>query len=114
MLRRELVLSLLIVAMGTLDCITTVIGVVYSGAKELNPAMAVIVNSNVGAFLVVKIATTIFIALTYVIARQILTHIPNKNGKALLYSIKALTVSYVGITAFLALAVVNNLLILIK
>ena len=40
--------------MGTIDCVTTVIGVLYSGAKELNPFMAGIVNSNVGVFLAVK------------------------------------------------------------
>ena len=114
MLKRDLILSLLIIIMGTLDCVTTIIGVVYSGAKELNPVMAVIVNSNVGAFLVVKIATTICIALSYMLARKILLHLPNKNGKAFLYSIKALTLAYVGVAGFLALAVVNNLLILIK
>ena len=114
MLRRDAILSLLIILMGTLDCVTTIIGVVYAGAKELNPVMAIMVNSNVGVFLVVKIGTTVLIALTYVLTRQILLHMPNKNGRAFLYSIKALTFAYVGLTAFLAFAVVNNLLILIK
>jgi hypothetical protein len=100
--------------MGTLDCVTTIVGIVFAGAKELNPAMAVIVNSNVGAFLAVKITTTIFIAVTYVFARKILLHLPNKSSKAFLYSIKALTFAYVGLAGFLALAVINNLLILIK
>ena len=114
MLKRELIPCLLIMLMGALDCVTTIIGVTYSGAKELNPAMAVLVNSNVGAFLVVKIAATVFIALSYFFTRRILQHMPNKNGKAFFYSIKALTFAYVGLTCFLALAVVNNLLILIK
>jgi Domain of unknown function (DUF5658) len=114
MLKKEVIPSLLILLMGTLDCVTTVIGVAYSGAKELNPAMAIIVDSNVGAFLVVKIAATIFMAVSYVFARQILQHMPNKNGKAFFYSIKALTLAYVGLICFLALAVVNNLLILMK
>ena len=114
MFKRGVIPSLLILIMGTLDCATTIIGVVFSGAKELNPAMAIIVNSNVGAFLAVKIAATIFMALSYVFARQILQHMPNKNGKAFFYSIKALTLAYAGLTCFLALAVVNNLLILIK
>ncbi len=80
MLRREAIPSLLIILMGTLDCVTTILGVAYAGAKELNPAMAVIVNSNVGAFLVVKIAATIFIALTYVFARKIL-HAPTQQKR---------------------------------
>ena len=114
MSRREIIPSLLIILMGALDCVTTIIGVTYSGAKELNPAMAVLVNSNVGVFLFVKIAATMFIALSYVFARKILQHIPNKNGKGFQYSIKALTFAYAGLVCFLALAVVNNLLILIK
>jgi hypothetical protein len=114
MLRRELIPSLLIIAMGMLDCATTLVGVTYAGARELNPAMAELVNFNIGAFLIVKIASTIFIALTYVLARKILLHMPNKDGKACLYSIKALTVAYAGLACFLTLSVVNNVLILIK
>ncbi len=114
MLRREAIPSLLIILMGTLDCVTTILGVAYAGATELNPAMAVIVNSNVGAFLVVKIAATIFIALTYVFARKILLHLPNKNGKTFRYSNRALSFAYVGLACFLAFAVANNLIILIK
>jgi hypothetical protein len=112
--RRELIPSLLIILMGTLDCLTTMIGVTYEGAKELNPAMAVIVDSNVGAFLIVKIVATVFIAVTYILARQILQRMPNTNGKTFHYSIKALTFAYAGVAAFIALAVVNNLIILIK
>ena len=97
--RRELIPSLLIILMGALDCLTTVIGVTYEGAKELNPAMAVIVDSNVGAFLIVKIFATVFIAITYIFARKILQHIPNKNGKTFRYSIQALSLAYAGLAA---------------
>ena len=58
MLKREIIPSLLLILMGAIDCVTTVIGVLYSGAKELNPFMAGIVSTNIGAFLVVKIAAT--------------------------------------------------------
>ena len=114
MIKKGAIPSLLIVLMGLMDCVTTVIGVVYAGAKELNPAMAVIVNSNVSVFLVVKIGATVLIALSYIFAKKILIHIPNQNGKALTYSVKGLTVAYAGIIGFLTLAVANNLLILIK
>lgn len=113
MVKREAIPALLILLMGLMDCVTTIIGVAYSGAKELNPAMAVIINSSVGAFAVVKVAATVGIALTYIFARKILMRLPNKNGKAFAYSIKALTFAYVGLIGFLALAVANNLLILI-
>jgi hypothetical protein len=114
MLKKELLPSLLIILMGTMDCITTVIGVAYQGAKELNPVMAGIVSTNVGAFLVIKIGATVFIAATYLIARQMLMQLPNKNGRAYNCSFKFLIVIYAGLIAFLALAVANNLLILIK
>lgn len=100
--------------MGTIDCVTTIIGVVYAGAKELNPAMAGIVSTNVGAFLVIKISATIFIAATYIIAKKILMRLPNKNGKAFHYSFRILTFVYAGLIGFLALAVANNLFILIR
>jgi hypothetical protein len=113
MFKKEAIPSLLIIAMGLMDCITTVIGVAFNGAKELNPAMAVIVNSNVGAFAVIKITATIFIALSYIFARKILMHLPNKDGKTFLYSMRGLTLAYFGLVGFLGLAVVNNLIILL-
>jgi hypothetical protein len=76
--------------------------------------MAVIINSNVGAFLAVKIGATILIALTYVFAKNVLMQIPNKSGKVFNYSFKFLSLSYAGIIGFLALAVANNILILIR
>ena len=70
MQRTQLILSSLLVLMGSIDCITTAIGLLYSGAKELNPLMAGIVNSNFDAFLVVKMAATISIACTYILANK--------------------------------------------
>jgi hypothetical protein len=114
MLKEDIILSLLIILMGTLDCVTTVIGVLYSGAVELNPFMAGIVNTNISAFLVVKIGGTIFIALTYILARQVLMRMPNKSGKAFNYSSKLLRFTYAGLVSFLSIVVANNLLILIR
>ena len=114
MLRKEVVPSLLIMLMGTLDCVTTVMGVVYSGDKELNPVLAGVVSSDVGAFLAVKIGVTVLMAFTYVFARKLLMRLPNVNGRNLSFSFKILASAYGGIIAFLALAVANNLLILIR
>jgi len=113
MLKPGVIPCILIIFMGLMDCVTTIIGVGFSGAKELNPAMAVIVNSSVGAFLVVKVAATMFIAFTYFFARKILMRLPNKNGKTFSYSMKSLTIVYLGLVGFLGLAVVNNLIILL-
>ena len=106
--------SLLVILMGSIDCATTVVGVFYSGDRELNPLMASIVSSGIGAFLAVKIGATIFIALTYIFARQVLMRMPDKNGLAFRYSFRFLTFAYAGLLCYLSLAVANNLLVLIR
>jgi len=114
MLRKEVIPSLLVILIGFIDCVTTVIGVFYSGDRELNPLMASIASTGLGAFLLVKIGATIFIALTYIFARQILMRVPDKNGRAFRYSFKFLTFAYAGLLCYLSLAVANNLLVLIR
>jgi hypothetical protein len=114
MLRKEVIPSLIVILMGSIDCVTTVIGVFYSGDKELNPLMAGIVSSGIGTFLVVKIGATIFIALTYIFARQVLMRMPDKNGRAFHYSFKFLTFAYAAVISYLFLAVANNLFVLVR
>ena len=113
-LRMDIVPCLLLVIMGSIDCFTTVIGVLYSGDSELNPLMAGIVNSNIGAFLVVKLAATMFIALAYILANKILTNTRNKNTRTFKFSHKMLKIGYAGIIVFLCIVVANNLIILLK
>ncbi|MGD0996610.1 MAG: DUF5658 family protein [Candidatus Bathyarchaeia archaeon] len=113
MLKKAIIPSLLLIIMGAIDCLTTVIGVLYSGATELNPFMAGIVSTNIGAFLVVKIAATLFIAFTYILANRTLIKTPNKGSKSFKYSSKFLKVAYAGIMVFMVIVVANNLLILL-
>lgn len=113
MLKKEVLPSLLLIVMGAIDCLTTTIGVLYSGAKELNPLMAGIVSTNIGAFLVVKIAATMLIASTYILAKRTLIKTPNKEDKSFKYSSKVLKIGYAGIMVFMMIVVANNLLILL-
>ena len=113
MLKKEIIPSLLLIVMGAIDCLTTVIGVLYSGAKELNPFMAGIVSTNIGAFLVIKIAATMLIACTYILANRILLKNPNKASKSFMYSSKVLKVAYFGILVFMIIVVANNMLVLL-
>ena len=113
MQKKEAISSLLLVIMGLIDCFTTIIGVMYSGAKELNPFLAGIVSTNIGAFLVVKIAATMMIAFTYILANKILLKTPNKASKSFMYSSKVLKVAYFGILVFMIIVVANNMLILL-
>ncbi len=111
--KTEVMLSFFLILMGTIDCLTTVVGVLYSGATELNPFMAGIVSTNIGAFLVVKIAATLLIALTYILANKTLTKAQNKSSRSFKYSSKLLKFAYVGIVLFMVIVVANNLLILL-
>ena len=113
MLITKAIPSLFLILMGSIDCLTTVIGVLYSGAKELNPFMAGIVSTNIGAFLAVKITATLFIAFTYILANRTLIKTPNKSSKSFKYSSKFLKVAYAGIMVFMVIVVANNLLILL-
>ncbi|MGD0645708.1 MAG: DUF5658 family protein [Candidatus Bathyarchaeia archaeon] len=114
MLKTEVFLSFLLILMGSIDCLTTVIGVLYSGAAELNPFMAGIVSTNIGVFLLMKIAATILIAFTYILANRTLMKTQNKTSRSFKYSYKLLKVAYSGIIVFLVIVVANNLLILMR
>jgi hypothetical protein len=113
MIKAEVIPGFLLVLMGSIDCLTTVIGVMYFGAVELNPFMAGAVNTGIGAFLAIKIASTLLIALTYVIATKTLQKYPNKTTKSFKISNKMLKIGYGGIIAFLCIVVANNLIILL-
>jgi hypothetical protein len=112
MLKAEVIPSLLLIIMGSIDCITTVIGVLYSGAVELNPFLAGIVSTNIGAFLVVKLAATMIVAFSFVLANKILMKTQNKSTKSFVYSSRLLHISSVGLVIFLTIVVMNNLIIL--
>ena len=113
MIRLQMLPSFLLVAVGLADCLTTVLGVSFSGASELNPVMAGVVNTNIGAFVAIKIAATITIALTYVLASKMLTYSPTQTSKLFKFSNVILKVGYGGIIAFFCVVVINNLAILL-
>lgn len=112
MLKVEVIPSLLLIIMGSIDCITTVIGVLYSGAVELNPFLAGIVSTNIGAFLVLKLAATMIVAFSFVLANKILMNTQNKSTKSFVYSSRLLQITSVGLVIFLTIVVMNNLIIL--
>jgi hypothetical protein len=112
MLKTQAFPSFLLIVMGSIDCLTTVIGVLYFGAAELNPFLAGIVSTNIQAFIAIKVAATIFTSLTYIQANKTLKTM-NRNSKTFLYSHKLVKIAYAGMILFLITVVTNNLLILI-
>ncbi len=106
--------SFILFLMGALDCITTVIGVMYYGAAELNPLMTGIVNSSIPAFILIKISATVLIASTYFIAKRTLDTAVNKETRFFRYSSFGMKAAYAGLAIFLAVTVANNLIILLS
>ena len=112
-LKTEVFPSFLIILLGSIDCLTTMIGVMYFGASELNPFMTGIVNSSIFAFLVLKISATFLIGFTYLLAKKTLNKSMDKSTKTFKYSSKLIKGVYAGLLIFLLITVVNNLVILL-
>jgi hypothetical protein len=104
--------SLLIILMGSMDCVTTVLGILYFGAVETNPILASIVSTNMAAFVVLKVVTTLFVGSIFYQANKILLRTDNKSSKAFVYTRYTLIAAYVGVFVFLLIVVANNLLVL--
>jgi len=105
--------SFILILLGSIDCLTTAIGVLYFGASEVNPFLKGIVSTNITAFLALKISATFFIGFTYILAKRTLNKTMNKESKSFKYSNKFIKAAYMGIMAFLIIIVVNNLTILL-
>lgn len=113
-LKSDVFPSFMLILMGSIDCLTTVIGVLYFGAAELNPLMTGIVSTNIAAFLALKISSTFLIGLTYILAKRSLNRTLNKESKSFKYSNNLLKVVYAGLMIFLFIVIVNNVTILLS
>ena len=104
--------SLFLILMGSLDCLTTVIGTTYFGARELNPLIVGLLNTSLIFFLIVKLTITVVVALVFVLAQKILMQTKNKNSSSFKITFKTLRYGYFSVAIFLAVVVINNLLTL--
>jgi hypothetical protein len=112
-LKSDVFPSFILILMGSIDCLTTVIGVLYFGAAELNPLMTGIVSTNIVAFSVLKISATFLIGFTYILAKRTLNRALNKESKSFRYSNIFMKLAYAGLIIFLFMVIMNNLLILL-
>ena len=111
--KSQIIPSILLVIMGVIDCITTVVGILYHGDTELNPFITGIASTNIGAFLIVKLAATMIAATSFVIANKTLMKTQNKGSKTFIYSSRLIKIASAGLLVFLAIVVTNNLLVLV-
>jgi membrane protein DedA with SNARE-associated domain len=98
--------------MGSMDCLTTIIGTLYYGTREINPILAGLVNSNLPAFVTLTLTVTVAVGLIFILAQKTLMRSPNKNAASFKIALRLLRVAYFGIVLFLAIVVANNLLVL--
>jgi hypothetical protein len=104
--------SFVLLLMGTMDCVTTVIGVMFFGAIETNPVLVGVVNSNIAVFTVLKLAATFCIAGTYILSKTMLDRTVDKDTRSFKLGNVFVKVAYAGLVLFLIAVVVNNFLIL--
>jgi hypothetical protein len=104
----------MLVFMGSMDCLTTVIGTVYFGTQELNPLIAGLVNTNLLAFIIVKLAVTFSVGIIFVLAEKALNNPNNPHDKSFKVAYVTLRVASVGIVVFLSLVVLNNVIVLLR
>ena len=105
--------SFVLVLMGTMDCLTTVIGVIYFGAAELNPILSGVVHSSILAFMVLKLTATLCIAGTYILAKKMLNKTTDKTTKSFRFSNIFVKSAYAGLVVFLLMVVANNLIVML-
>ncbi len=106
--------TLMLALMGSMDCLTTVIGILYFGAVELNPLIAGVVSTNLPAFVILKLTTTFFVCLTFVQAEKILMKTKDKTTRAFSTMQKLLKMAGAGIFLFLVVVVLNNIWVLVN
>ncbi len=106
--------SLFLILLGSLDCLTTVIGTLYFGTRELNPLIAGLVYSDIPAFVALKLSITIGVGLIFILAQKTLMQTKDKDNRSFKIAFRMLRIAYFGIAIFLAIVVINNVLTLLQ
>jgi hypothetical protein len=97
--------------MGTMDWLTTILGIFYFGAVESNPFLAEVTRTSLPAFTVIKLSTTLIVGLLFYKAEKTLLGTQDKNTRAFRYTRITLRAAYITATALLLVAVLNNLIV---
>ena len=109
MFRVKAGLSLALVIAGTMDLLTTIIGITVFGAVESNPFIASIAGASLPTFTVIKIATTTCLGLLFYKGEHMLLEIQDKASRSFKCTRIMVKGACVAATGFLLFAMVNNL-----
>ncbi len=104
----------LLILMGSMDWLTTVIGIVYFGAVEGNPFLSEIARTNLPVFTAIKLGTAFFVAFLFNKAERNLNGAQYKSDRAFVSVRYLLKAAYVASIALLLYAVVNNMMIVLS
>jgi hypothetical protein len=94
--------------MGSLDWLTTIIGIVCFGAVEGNPFLAGLARTNLPVFTVIKLGTAVFLGFLFYQAEKALNNTANQDDKTVMRTRFLLKGAYAASLAFLVFAVLNN------
>ena len=104
----------LLVLMGSLDWLTTIVGIVFFGAVEGNPFLAGLTGTNLPAFTAIKLGTAVFVGFLFYQANKTLNGLENKSSKGFARTRLVLKGAYLASAIFLTYAVLNNILTVIN
>jgi ABC-type phosphate/phosphonate transport system permease subunit len=102
--KREILIFTSLIVAGFFDWLTTMVGIAFFGASELNPLMAGLTQTNLAAFSALKLAAIVVIALLFFKA----SNMTNTKTLDMAFTKKFLNAGYC--TTFFALTAValNN------
>ena len=99
----------LLILMGSMDWLTTVIGIVYFGAVEGNPFFSEIARTNLPAYTAIKLSTAVFVGFLFYQAEKSLSRAQDQSSRGFTWTRYLLRGAYVGSAIFLFIAVLNNI-----
>jgi hypothetical protein len=114
MLRIRAVPSLSLILMGSMDWLTTVVGIVFFGAVEGNPFLADITQTSLLMFTVIKLSTTVMVGLLFYKAEKTLLGTSDKTTRSFKCARIILRIAYIAATGLLLSAVLNNLIVVVN
>jgi ABC-type phosphate/phosphonate transport system permease subunit len=102
--KKEILIFTSLIVAGFFDWLTTMVGIAFFGAKELNPLMAGLTQTNLIAFSALKLAAIVIVALLFFKASNMTT----KQNIDMAFTKKFLNLGY--FTTFFGLTAValNN------
>jgi len=104
----------LLVLMGSLDWLTTIVGIVWFGAVEGNPFLAGLAGTNLPAFTAIKLGTAAFVGFLFYQANKTLNRVEDKSSKGFMRTRFVLRGAYLASAIFLTFVVLNNILTVVN